>query len=562
MKQKLEHVKTIDIMISKTNQRKDFNPDSMLELKESIEVKGILQPIIVRKKDDKYELIAGERRYRAALSLKLETVPCAIIEATDEEAKEIQVVENLQRKDVHPMEEAVAFKKILSNSPMLLAEFGKRFGKSGSYVAQRLQLTTLIDNFQNAFLGNRMTLWLALEVSKLDKKIQKEIWDEDDFDNEDEITISSHTLKNYSQDLLNAPFDTDDKTLNPKSGSCEGCQHNTASNTLLFPEAATSSKCLLLECFKKKAEVYFEKELKSSIADPAIILIDNGYKKSEITKKLEKDGNTVLLKGYSNERPFDAHEEQPELTYKEWLDEENEDDSKDNKKQYESWVKGVKQENEKAKKDIEDGKLNTAFVVNGEGRGRYIYIKLRKPAKKGLETGVAGDSKPNIAAEIKRMQDNEVRKKEIDEEKTTVAFYEAIGKNKNYVSDKPLSKNEQVAQVVFMFKSLGYEEQNMFKKQCGYKESYGTNELYTKLVKETPATLQKNINRLTRLYVLDKCCPGKGTRPEKSDTASVLHDIVLESCPVAAKNILKDMASEREKRGERLKERINLLKKK
>lgn len=182
----LEMVKLKQITISKTNPRKKFDEESIKELSDSIFQKGVLQPIVLRKVGKGYELVCGERRFRAATLVmesnpERDAIPATIHELTNKEAMEIQIVENLQRKDVHPMEEAVAFKGLIDLKTYDVQEIANRVGKSVTYVAQRLKLNDLIEDFQKAFYSERMTIATALKIVKLRKEDQQVYW-EDNFE--------------------------------------------------------------------------------------------------------------------------------------------------------------------------------------------------------------------------------------------------------------------------------------------------------------------------------------------------------------------------------------------
>lgn len=131
------------IEANKAQPRKQFDKKALEELKKSIEEFGILQPIIVRKKKDKYEIIAGERRWRAAKAAKLQTIPC-IIRTTDErEAMKLALIENVQREDLNPIEEAVAYKSLLDDYSLTQDKLAKTLGKSRSYIANTVRLLNL-----------------------------------------------------------------------------------------------------------------------------------------------------------------------------------------------------------------------------------------------------------------------------------------------------------------------------------------------------------------------------------------------------------------------------------
>src|SRR5690606_21836086 len=155
MKAILAHVKLEDIFLGETNKMfrdpDELTDEALKELVDSIKELGVIQPVLLRPKPDddlgKYELVAGERRYRAAVIAALTTIPANIQELTDEEAFNVQVTENLQRKDVHPLKEATAYKYLVDKDPErnTPAELAVKFGKTEHYIQTRLALNKLID---------------------------------------------------------------------------------------------------------------------------------------------------------------------------------------------------------------------------------------------------------------------------------------------------------------------------------------------------------------------------------------------------------------------------------
>ena len=144
---------------SPSNPRRRFNPESLEELAESLKSQGILQSLVVRAKDSKendkkYEVIAGARRLRAAQLADLKTVPVRVVELSDSDAVLAQVTENLQREDIHPLEEAFGFRSLLNlNDPnYTVASLAAKSGKREAYVLGRLKLTELIPSIADAFL--------------------------------------------------------------------------------------------------------------------------------------------------------------------------------------------------------------------------------------------------------------------------------------------------------------------------------------------------------------------------------------------------------------------------
>lgn len=173
-------------LIRRENQpRKTFDDDSLKELSESIKKDGIIQPIVVRKLDDKYEIIAGERRYRASKLIGLKTVPVIIKEVSDRKASELALVENLQREDLNPIEEAISFKTLLSEYDITQEELSTIIGKSRSYIANVLRLLTLSDSIKEYLIKGLLTksqarTLLSLQTEEerkkyLDKLLSKEV---------------------------------------------------------------------------------------------------------------------------------------------------------------------------------------------------------------------------------------------------------------------------------------------------------------------------------------------------------------------------------------------------
>lgn len=141
-----------------------INEEPISELADSIARVGILQPIIVRPKDTGYQIIAGERRWRAARAAGLETVPVRIMQAGETEALELALIENLQRQDLNPIEESRGYKKLLSEYDMTQAELADKVSKSRSSITNALRLLDLPDEVQDLLLGDKLSAGHARAV--------------------------------------------------------------------------------------------------------------------------------------------------------------------------------------------------------------------------------------------------------------------------------------------------------------------------------------------------------------------------------------------------------------
>lgn len=139
--------------------RKTFQPAAIEELKQSIIEHGILQPLIVRKSSIKgYEIVAGERRFRAAKEANLKTVPAVVREFDDRQMMELALLENLQREDLNPVEEGAAYQTLLRKLDITQEELAKRMGKSRPHIANHIRLLSLPDEIQNYISQGKLTM--------------------------------------------------------------------------------------------------------------------------------------------------------------------------------------------------------------------------------------------------------------------------------------------------------------------------------------------------------------------------------------------------------------------
>ena len=147
--------------------RKTFNEESLNELAESIKEHGLVQPIIVKKSIKGYELIAGERRTKASKIAGLTKIPAIIKDYNDNEMREIALIENIQREDLNPIDEANAYNDIINMSKITQEEFAKKFGKSRSHVTNMLGLLNLPDKTKELIVDGKISMGHARSLSKL-----------------------------------------------------------------------------------------------------------------------------------------------------------------------------------------------------------------------------------------------------------------------------------------------------------------------------------------------------------------------------------------------------------
>lgn len=163
--------------------RKNFDEDSLMELAESIRQFGLLQPILVQDKKDHYEIIAGERRWRAAKLAGLKEIPVIIKELTDQEVVEISLIENIQRENLNPIEEAQAYKRLLTEFNLKQDEVAERVSKSRTAVTNSMRLLKLCDEVQQMVVNEMLTTGharalLAIEDPEEQYRIAQKVFDE------------------------------------------------------------------------------------------------------------------------------------------------------------------------------------------------------------------------------------------------------------------------------------------------------------------------------------------------------------------------------------------------
>ncbi|MCM3087569.1 ParB/RepB/Spo0J family partition protein [Bhargavaea ginsengi] len=170
-----EHVEQIDLKLLKPNPyqpRKVFAEESLQELTESIREHGILQPIIVRKKGRKYEIVVGERRFRASGEAGLDSVPAVVRDMTDQQMMELAILENLQREDLNPVEEAEAYKQLMDALSLTQEQLAFRLGKSRPHIANHLRLLSLPEEVRSMLSEGRLSMGHGRALLGIKKKAQ------------------------------------------------------------------------------------------------------------------------------------------------------------------------------------------------------------------------------------------------------------------------------------------------------------------------------------------------------------------------------------------------------
>jgi len=284
---------------SKTNPRRTFDDVALQELASSIRAQGVLSPLLVRPLNERsFEIVAGARRFRAAQMAEAATVPVRIVNLTDAQAVEMSIVENLQRKDVHPLEEAQGFRALLNleEPKYTIEQIAAKTGKSPAYCLARLKLTELTPTVVEAFSKDEIGVGHALLLAKLQPDQQeqalaacfKEDWSAGG-QKAKRILLPIRNLQFWIESnvlliLREAPFDKRDAQLVPAAGSCLDCSKRTGHNKLLFSELGKQDSCSDPNCYQSKVSAHLAKTI---AAKPQIVQISTAY-------GVQKQGSTTL----------------------------------------------------------------------------------------------------------------------------------------------------------------------------------------------------------------------------------------------------------------------------
>jgi ParB/RepB/Spo0J family partition protein len=272
---------------SPTNPRKDFSGGALGELAESIRTHGILQPLLVRELKGRagYEIVCGERRWRAAKLAGLTDVPVICRRLTDHQVVEMQVVENLQRADLNAMEEAQGYEVLIQQHGMKPEDLAARIGKSRSHIYCRLKLMNLCPRGRQALLGGKIKAEVALLIARMpDPKLQEKALREVI---EDRITgepmsyrEAARWLKNrdFTLVLSAAPWPLKDAGLVPAAGPCTTCPKNSRNQKEVFPDAR-ADVCTDPACFAVKRQAWTEKTLAAAAQQGQGVLTPDAAKK-------------------------------------------------------------------------------------------------------------------------------------------------------------------------------------------------------------------------------------------------------------------------------------------
>ena len=469
-----KNVATKLVDINPKNYRLEYDLKGLEDFANEISVHGIINPLTVRPKDGgRYEVVAGERRLRAARIARLQEIPVVIKDVDDEQALELMISENLQREDTHPMYQAVAVGQMMA-AKKTTDEIAARLGKSKAFVFSRQKLLSLIEPLRNVFVANKMNLREALEIAMIDSSSQEKFYQEycKGWENKERLNFYnlSNMLRQFRYNLKQAPFDTKDKNLLPDVGACTNCVFNSATVKILFADLAKESICSNKACYQRKCVAQFAASIDHALKNhkpTAIIYRENISADNEtviasndVLKKLEKYEYSTITVISEPEKP----EEEDHTGFYDSDEEETFDEAgfKEAVEEYETDL-------ETYKNAIADGKYLPAIFI-GENDLREVYFSHEKPKegngekKKSSAKELAVAMKAGKAtiemfeAEVDRLKAKKERSKELDRVKVQLKIYEGFTKFvKEPVNSIALTEADIAATRLVLFQSLGYD---------------------------------------------------------------------------------------------------------
>lgn len=492
----VKNIQVSDICPSELNPRKTFDQESLAELAQNIKSNGLVQPITIRKRpkgsETKYEIVCGERRYRAVCLNGDAEIQCIIKELDDKQAFAAMIIENLQRKDVDPIEEAAAIAKLWDNgATMKVAEIAKLLGKSSSYVVGRIQLNNLIPEFIQLMRDGTLYLVHLLDICKLTAEQQKVLFDECF----SPACIARWTQKILKLEILHAMIDEhvmkfldtakfDIKDCSFSCGhDCEGCPLNTKNKPESFKDA-NRPRCMNSKCFTTKTMEFILRTAKES----GLTLVYQGEGNEEWIEAAKAAGLTLIN---ADDRQYVMMPVEPDKS--KFSDAEC----------YEKRMRAYHRAKAIFDSNVEDGLVEQVYEVCFDGKLSGEY-KWTFSAPEDNETPKESLSKKE---QIVKLKDSILKCDEQEHDELIDEKRKMLAASSYSTMNTTLSAEEQKVFHAIMMKRLPYE----FKKSLGI-EWANTEDAFKKNAK----LIEDNRNAIKRKFI-------RATLSEKSVCYS--HDL-------------------------------------
>ena len=541
--------------------RKTFDEKQLQQLSDSIKEFGVLQPITVRKSGKDFIIVMGERRFRASKIANKKTIPCIVRTYENDEVLEVQIIENLQRKDVGPTEEAEAIAYL--SDKYQPSEIAKRLGRTDNFIRQRLKLAGLIDGFKHFVRSGEMTISLGVGVALFEPEEQQMMLET--MGEEFNAHQINRMINNRTYDLEKAPFDVEDKGLVAKAGSCVECPFNAANQGNLFGEG--KMVCTKSACFETKKTKSFLKLIDKSKKDNILLIPEilqywaDEEKNQLIISQLENNGLKVYLLDDVEiiENPIKPTIEAIKIEYQhyDYFEDELKAELKEAIQNYEEELKNYNSA-------TDNGFVNGIVFHPETYQNKKVFVKVIEKSKDkssdysvSLESRKMEDCTPE--EQIIKINEREIRKKHIENNKQFEEVVQMIRETEYIDTKKTLSTDEMVAFSISLFENnVDYMSQQKY-----FSKFLGDTLKMTKveMVENFKKKFKKEIFHKLIRYMLTKQVHFGESNHVNNLTNISFYSAMQGYYKSKIAGIEKEYAEKRDKREARLKERITVLEK-
>jgi ParB/RepB/Spo0J family partition protein len=537
MQTKLAHVSLAEITVSDTNKmfrdEAELTEVALKELVDSVRTNGVISPVMLRPSPagpTKYQLVCGERRFRACGYALHKSIPANIRELTDDQALDLQLIENIERKDVHASKEAKAYKMYMDKHPeVTIADMALKFAKTEHYISIRLKLNDLVPEAMEDFSKNLMSIGHAMLIARLTPADQQNVVKEMTRSQ----VVNKRTVKYYETiqdledyindsiicDLSSAAFKKDDATLLPKAGPCTTCPKRSGANQL-FADMTEKDRCFDASCFLAKRIKFLATQLPEILEKTPDIALLAGYSSNSNGKKIDPQIEKVLKENKVKVL-------QPQKDYNTYSYSNN------------AKIKGI--------------------YINGDDVGKRVTVY--STTKKAEKSGPVAQEKVSNKEAIARIKERTERAAELDQEKVYAKILEALKAHPTQKApDLKYYTDAEDAFINFiLYDKLNYTEKEDFeKKVLGLSDGKYFDD--PSFLFNTFLGLCKKGRRDITLYLARKVMLSSySANIPDSDQAYFIKQIALGYKDIPIGQFEADQKAEREKREARAAERIREL---
>lgn len=536
------------------NPRKTFNEIELKELTDSIKEKGVIQPIVVRTVGERFEIVCGERRYRASLLAGLETIPSCIKNLSDDEAEEYAITENLQRKDVAPMEEAEAFARMIERKKYDVATLAVKFGKSEAYIRGRMRLVQLHPQFRDMLENEQINIGIANILAALTDELQADIYDKHFKESCQPYSSWTHYRPASLQSAIEEVYSTNLDMYKFDKEACNCCPFNTATFSLFSQN--NTGKCTKRDCLTNKNNDYlYEKAINLQKENPELTFVKDisWNTNGEVIERLLESGNEVLRVNLIVD-PSDDDNEEPIMPVRNDFDSNGEYEYAMNS--YTEEKQEYDDELEERQERLKNGEIKAYIAIMANEVGiSYAEVEEEENELINDVSDVANEipeEQRNIIKtnpEILKLQSKINRNVELCNEKIIDAQKNVVRELE--VTDEKLSSIEMALLYRFLIRDI---DMKTFKKLGLKKEMYSIE--YTDLLELS----DKQVALIFRGYIMPKltglylsCINAKQDNP--------LRIFLMQHAAEKVETVDSEWETIYEKRNDRLNERIEALQK-